>query len=163
LVLLLWLRPRSSANGHPDEPSVAIKGGPSLRVFARHNGRVAVVRPRSALHAGDEIRFAVEPAGLRYLLVASVDGAGKATIYFPYGGAVSQPVGGATELPGSIVLDDAPGPERVFALLSEQPLVAADVTGALVDLGRRGPDAIRAASRLPVAATQLSLLFEKAR
>jgi hypothetical protein len=157
LALLLWLRPRTEV---ANEPAIAIKGGPSLRVFARRQGRVTAVRPRTTLHAGDEIRFAVEPAGLHYLIVASVDGAGKATVYFPYGGIASQPVSGGT-LPGSIVLDDAPGPERIFALFSRQPLAAAEVTGALVELGRRGPDAIRAARQLSVAATQLSLVFEK--
>ncbi|HET9451957.1 MAG TPA: hypothetical protein VFO83_13795, partial [Aggregicoccus sp.] len=66
------------------------------------------------------------------------------------------------ELPGSVVLDAAPGPERVFALFSDAPLAAGDVTRALEALGSGGRGAIRAQQRLPVAGTeQASFLFEK--
>jgi hypothetical protein len=54
------------------------------------------------------------------------------SVYFPPEGGQSAPVGaGRSELPGSIELDDAPGPERLFAYFSEQPLPAAEVARAL--------------------------------
>ena len=61
------------------------------------------------------------------------------------------------------MLDDTTGPERIFVLLSQGPLSAADVTAALRALGSRGPGAIRAARTLPVPSdAQVSLGFEKA-
>ena len=144
--------------------SVAIKGGPAMKVFARHNGRVFPVVNGALLAPGDEVRFAVAPAGLPYLLVASVDGAGKPSVYFPTNGAESGRLGSEprVELPGSIILDAAPGPERIFALFSSAPLAVADVRGRLEKLGARGADAIRTEKMLPVSSqAQLSLLFEK--
>ncbi len=114
------------------EPDLRIKGGPTLKVFARRQGAVFQVRPDTRLAAGDRIRFVIEPERPGYLLVASVDGAGTVSVYFPPEGGQSAPVGaGRSELPGSIELDDAPGPERLFAYFSEQPLPAAEVARAL--------------------------------
>jgi len=70
---------------------------------------------------------------------------------------------GMVEAPaGSVVLDTAPGPERIFALWSSEPLQAADVIARLNELGQRGPAAIRATTTLDVPGTiQISRLFEK--
>jgi hypothetical protein len=63
---------------------------------------------------------------------------------------------------GSIVLDRASGPERVFAVFSDQPLAAEPVRRLLEALGRRGPDAIRRETRIELPGTlQMSLYFEK--
>ena len=85
------------------------------------------VGSEDALHAGDALRFVLEPVGRPYLLIASVDGQGKASIYHPFGGSSSARVApqGMVEAPaGSVVLDTAPGPERVFAFWSSEPLRA---------------------------------------
>ena len=155
--LLFWVR------REPEE--LGVKGAASLRVFARHQDRVFAVREGMPLAAGDQIRFRVTPSGARFVLVASVDGAGKASVYFPFGGDASAPIDprATAELPGSVELDETAGPERVFVLLSARPLPAADVVAALRALGARGHDAIRAARTLAVPAeAQVSLGFEKA-
>jgi hypothetical protein len=60
------------------------------------------------------------------------------------------------------VLDAAPGPERLFAVFTEQPIDAAELTSALEALGKRGAEAIRQARELPIRANvQASLVFEK--
>jgi hypothetical protein len=161
-VVLLVIPRRTVA---PDSGSeIGIKGGPSLQMFARRSGRVFAVADGARLAPGDEVRFAVTPHGLPYLLVVSVDGAGKPNVYFPFAGTQSGRVDAdaRSELPGSIVLDDAPGPERVFALFSTTPLSAADAMAALRRIGARGAEAIRSQRQLAVAAqTQVSLLFDK--
>jgi hypothetical protein len=111
--LVLWLRRPDAV---PDD-NLRMKGGLSFQVFAERAGDVIAVGDGTRLAPGDRIRFVVGSGGPSYLLVASIDGAGTATVYYPYGGehsgsAAVQPA----ELPGSIVLDAAPGPERVFAL-----------------------------------------------
>ena len=143
---------------------LAIKGEASWQVFANHDGRVFAVHDGTALAAGDRIRFAVTPAGARYLLVASIDGLGAATIYYPYDGPHSAIIeGDRVEPAGSIELDAAPGPERIYALLSDQPIAADAVIVQLRAVAVGGAAAIRDARplALPVRA-QLSLVFEKA-
>lgn len=123
------------------EPDLRIKGGPTFKVFALHGERVFQVQPGTRLAAGDRIRFVVESESPRWLLVASRDGAGKVSVYFPpEGGRSARVEAGRSELPGSIELDAAPGPERLFAWFSDAPLEASAVAAALAagDPGRVG-------------------------
>jgi putative zinc finger protein len=156
VVVLVALRPRHDELG--------IKGSAAWQVFANHDGQTFAVRDGTALSPGDRIRFVVEPDGAHYLIVASVDGSGAASIYYPYGGRESAPIDGTrVELDGSIVLDAAPGPERLFALFSDEPLAADAVRERLLAIGASGPEAIRKAHALDVAArAQTTLVFEKA-
>jgi hypothetical protein len=144
-------------------PALAAKGDAGWAVYGNRDGQTFVVHDGATLVAGDQIRFAVMPERAPYLLVASIDGQGAATIYYPYDGQSSASItGDRIELEGSIVLDDAPGPERIYALLSDQPLAAADVKAALHMVAAGGEEAIRMTRALRVPArTQLSLVFEK--
>lgn len=157
-VLLVWFvrKPGDSAVGPGDD--IRIKGAVTLQVFAKRGESVIPLRDGTRLAAGDAIRFVVAAERARYVLVASVDGAGKATVYYPSSEIAATP----RELPGSIVLDDAPGPERVFAIYTAAPIEASVVTRALTALGARGPKAIRDAHTVPVeAVAQATVMFEK--
>ena len=148
----------------PWRPAVQIKGGAAFQIYARHGDRVFPVRDGAVLAPKDQLRFVAEPAGLAYLLVAYVDGAGAANLYVPFGGdqSVHLDPGARIELPGSIVLDSALGPERVFALFSREPLRADDVRRALTTIAVGGASSIRTSATLAVAAeSQQSVLFEK--
>ncbi|HZS35696.1 MAG TPA: zf-HC2 domain-containing protein [Polyangia bacterium] len=153
VLLMLKLRP----------PDIAMKGAPTFSTYVRHDGQVSVLRDGGTVRAGDEIRFVAVSETLSYLLVCSVDGAGKASIYFPFAGTESGTIDlrNRVELPGSVILDDAPGPERVFALFSSKPITAADATAALHAISKDAAS-IRSTQRLPVAAdAQVTLVFEK--
>jgi hypothetical protein len=167
-VLAVWIGLRGSVHVRPayDPASsdLAIKGDATCQVFANRDGQTFAVHDGTPLAAGDRIGFVVTPDGARYLLVASIDGAGAASIYFPYNGTESAPLmpGKRIELPGSIVLDATPGPERVFALFSDKPIAAQLVISQLRTIGVDGPEAIRARRQLDVdARAQSSLVFEK--
>lgn len=149
---------------------IGIKGTRPLQVFARRQraegsqAEVIKVKDGDFLAAGDALRFVLSPTGLPYLLIASVDGASQVSVYYPFAGEASARVDGKNTLspPNSIVLDRAPGPERIFAIHSEKPIQASDVREALARLAAGGPTAIRAAQRLPIEETlQSTLLFEK--
>lgn len=162
LVLALSLN-RSSLKG-PGDSDLLTKGGGDMVVFRRRGDSVRALVPGEKLSAGDALRFRLAPGDHAYAMVASVDAAGKATIYVPLGGDASAPVpqGGAWEAPGSVTLDDTVGPERLFALFSRKPIAAATVIGALEAVGRGGADAIRKVDHLDVGAdSQASVLFEK--
>jgi hypothetical protein len=148
----------------PDQPSVAIVGGPSLRVVARRGGRSFRVADGDKLAPGDELRFSVTPMGLVYLLVVSIGADGQTHVYFPSHGSASAKIDPRrpSELSEPVVVDGAPGPERVFALLSQKPLGAWMVLEALRQLGAEGQKTIRATRTLPIAVpAQLSLRIEK--
>jgi hypothetical protein len=154
----------SSPDSEGSAPALGIKGAAVLQVFASREARVFPVHDGSRLAPGDRIRFVVSPAGLHYLLIASVDGSGNTTVYHPYGGTRSGAVddGPRVEIPGSIVLDAAPGPERIYALFSRAPIDADQVTAVLRDVGARGPGAIRQQRTVAIpTAAQDSVVFEK--
>jgi hypothetical protein len=178
-LIFVWRTPashRGDAAG-PGEPTVSVKGGLDFAIAVRRGDRVfhAEAQP---LRAGDRIRFVFDGVNSSYLMVGSVDGAGHANIYVPYEGAQSVPVASGPpasahlEIEGSIVLDMAPGPERVFALVSQRPLAVGPVRSALSAIGAAGPETIRETkvlklpSQLLAAAgtlIQRSVIFEKGR
>jgi hypothetical protein len=148
---------------------VRAKGGPTLQLVAlRHAGgdHVFAVEPGAILAHDDSIRFVLDTSGGAWLLVVSVDGAGQVNVYDPYGGERSAPIDPQSHhavLDGSIVLDDAPGPERVWALVSDRPLALAEVRAQLDAIAAGGPAAIRSTATLsvPDGVQQASAWFEK--
>lgn len=161
VLVVIAVRPRADAPA--PAPEFGIKGDASWQVFANRDSRVFPVHDGTELMPGDRIRFAVTAAGAHYVLVASVDTSGAATIYYPYEGPYSMAITGERIEPaGSIELDAALGPERIYAILSDDPIAADTVRGQLRAVGRGGPESIRGARALELPArAQLSLVFEK--
>jgi hypothetical protein len=160
---LLVVVTRGDGGAPPDE--LGIKGGAGWQVFGHRGDRTFAVHDGARLEARDQIRFVVTPQGAHYLLVVSVDGAGKASVYYPYDGTQSGALtgDGRVELPGSIVLDAAPGPERLYAIFSDAPIEVDSIMAQLRAVGARGGDAVRRTRSLELTArAQLSLVFEKA-
>ncbi len=138
--LMRWLVPLAAAAAAvmvmmvaaPWDRGPRVKGGPMLQVFALHQGQTRELRTGEKVVPGDRIRFAADGAGAAYLLVLSLDGRGRATAFVPFDGARSLPLAeGRQALPDSVELDDAPGPERLFAFFSREPLEAAPLRAAL--------------------------------
>jgi len=163
-IAVLTLRGSTQAP-HEVAPEITVKGGTAFNVVMRRGRRVSPVRAGERLRSGDQIRFVLQHVRYPFVLIASVDGSGHANVYVPYEGktSVEIQVGDQVEIPGSIVVDESPGPERLFALFSRQPLAAGPVRAALAAIGARGAAAIRNAAQLDVGADdQISFLLEKA-
>lgn len=148
-------------------PELGIKGS-TARVFVRRShgntAEVTKVADGDRLSAGDALRFVLLPTGHRYLLVVSIDGAGESNVYHPFHGQTSVEVDpqGTVSVPGSIVLDKAPGPERIFFIHSDVPLQVSTVRTLLEKVGIGGARMIRDTKHLPITGTvQSTLLFEK--
>ena len=106
---------------------IAFKGSSALAVTAARDGETFAVKEGTHLRAGDAVRFTLTAFHSGYVTVFSVDGKGTVSPFYP-AAALSEnaapleiPAAGKHTLPGSIVLDDAPGPERFVALFSERP------------------------------------------
>jgi len=166
-VIVLLVAPPKPAPPSPPaagDPDIGIQGGPGLMVVARREARVFPVDVSQPLRAGDQLRFVLQQPPYPFVLIASIDGAGQATVYVPYGGGESARFEPAPriEVPGSIVIDASPGPERLFALYSRRPIPAAAVRVALARIGAGGADAIRRTEHLQVGAdAQSTVLMEK--
>lgn len=118
----------------PDPRGPLLKGGgPSLQMMLKGPAGVVPVAPEQALHAGDQIQFLYHAAGHPFVIVVEVDGAGVVTALQPGERPESWPVqsSGTHVLPGSIILDEAVGPERVFAVFSNAPLPVETVLEAV--------------------------------
>lgn len=138
-------------------------GGPSLRYYVK---TVVGARPGvdgEALRAGDALRLQAGAGGRKYLLVIGVDADGK---IYPWLSADGRSVPAGTEatmLPGSVVLDDDPRPERIFALASDAPLALADVARA-AEAAVRAAGGVAGLRQIPgVDAEQASVLIQKAK
>jgi hypothetical protein len=132
LATVVWLGGRERSRTD-DDLYIGVKGGPSLEVVAlRPETGQFPVKASTVLHPRDKIRFVVNTAGARYLLIASRDGAGAFTVYHPFGAEQSGEVlPGRIELPRSVELDETVGNERLVAVFSDTPISAAQVKAAL--------------------------------
>jgi hypothetical protein len=111
----------------PDpQPEVIFKGAP-LRVFLkRGEAEPALLAPDARVKAGDSLRFGYDAPADGYLAVFELDGTEATAVFWPYGGTRAAPVKAATGLlPGTVVLDDSPGPEWLVAVWSRAPFETA--------------------------------------
>ncbi|MFL5306571.1 MAG: hypothetical protein ACJ8F1_15245 [Polyangia bacterium] len=116
---------------HPDTgPYIGAKGDVAVELAGRRGGRVFPVDSDTVAEPGDELELTIRGAsGLPYVLVGSVDGTGWFSPFYPTtldGRSLAVPPGGHPLEP-PIVLDDAPGPERIVIALSAAPLTVRQV------------------------------------
>ena len=139
LAMAVWVGGKDRTQTE-DDVYIGIKGQASLEVVAsRPETGQFPVKPGSVLKPKDKIRFVVNTAGSKYLLIASRDGAGAFTVYHPYGAAQSaQVAGNRVELPTTIELDEVTGNERLVAVFSDAP-VAADAVKAAIEASPTDP------------------------
>lgn len=156
---LLLLAPR------PPADYLGAKGTAlSLRVFAGSAEGAREVADGERVPAAALLRFQVGSGQPCRLWLLSVDGRGEVSRLFPAQGHAPAAVTGGTILPGGVALDGLGGPERIYAVCSEEavPLeqVERSIRGAIAD----GPDAVRRGPSLrglPAGAAQATMLVEK--
>lgn len=143
LALAAALAPGLLGGGGGRDGGVTLRGGAFRVAVARAGGGAPELLERDAVvRAGDALRFAYEADRGGHLLVIELDGRGRATVLHPFGAAASAPLpaGERAFLPGSVVLDDAPGPTQLVAVFSERPIAAAPLLDALAhQAGRPEP------------------------
>lgn len=163
----LWLLTLAQVT-EPDRVELAMKGGGSgLSILVSEEGKVLVREgPSVRVQPGEEIGFVLTRTDLvrDHVLIAGVDAAGSAQIYFPFQGKGSAPLPAVLrwQVPATIELDSRAGPERIFVLLSSGAIESEPVLRALSRLGRRGPHAVQHEAVLPLPdIDQHSVLLDK--
>lgn len=135
LVFFLSTRNQESQNGAEKERVIASKGARAgYYLVAKRGDSVFRVKPESELYPGDSVRFVVNPGNYSYLLLLSLDGVQKVSLYHPYSGTQSAPMtaGKTIELADSIILDEAIGVEYLYGVFSKQVLSVLQVQEILV-------------------------------
>jgi hypothetical protein len=99
-----------------EEPVLGIKGAPDVQVYANQDGRVVALRDGMELRPGDRIRFVVLGAAHQPVVITSIDGADRSTVFFD-----GVPHAPRYEVPGSVILDDTLGPERLYLRVGVEP------------------------------------------
>lgn len=99
------------------EEASGLRGSSVLQVYHLEPAGLAAYDQR-ALGAGDVLGFKVDPGTKHDVVLLSVDGRGAVTVHYPDSGEGSEPLNstGVQALPGSLILDDAPGPEVFVAV-----------------------------------------------
>jgi len=133
-----------------DPSYVGLRGQGLLELYHLEPEGLSRYDERS-LGEGDVLGFRVDPAKHVGVVILSVDGLGQVSVYYPESGNSPEPVRGSgmVSLPGTVVLDGAPGPE-VFIAVFDSPvdIARADVERAwqaggvqgLSDWARSGSD-----------------------
>lgn len=103
-----------------DDPVLGIRGASVLEVYHLEPSGLARYDER-ALGAGDVVGFKVDPGTHDSVVVLSVDARGTVSVYYPEQGDAPQHLDGSglQALPGSVILDDAPGPEVFVAVFDK--------------------------------------------
>jgi hypothetical protein len=147
----------------PEPGYVGVKGqGTALAIYLGEGSRGRRLVEGDRVRPGDGLRFVLESPAEALLLV-SVDATGRVSRIHPPLGEEGSFAAGV--LPGGVVLDETPGPERFFAIFGApgDPTYSSVEAAVRQALKGGGEGALRRLQRLPLRARQESLLLEKAR
>jgi hypothetical protein len=118
---------------HTAPDTVRTKGTRSLGFYVKHGQGVRRGAQGEAVAPGDALRFVYTSEHAGYFAVLSVDGARRASIYYPSAAdrAAAIEAGRDVPLPLSTVLDDVLGQEALFGVFCEQPIALEPLRRAL--------------------------------
>ena len=113
---------QGSGDGAGTELGLRSKGASHIGFFVKHGAEVREGADGQVVYPGDQLRFSITSLKAQHVAILSLDGAGVASIYYP-GGDTSKPVGVLNNhaLESSVLLDDALGKERLWAIFCEAP------------------------------------------
>lgn len=118
------------------------KGAGWSGFYVRHQGVVREGGPGEVVRPGDALQFTTSLATPGYVAVLSIDGARRASLYYPAEPtAAFQPAGEDVPLPLSTVLDGTLGPETLYVLACPAPIPLEPLLSALEREPSRPPQA----------------------
>jgi hypothetical protein len=169
VVLVVVGRGRDDAGIAPplpgdEEEITRVKGTARLLAFRQAGDRAERLDEDALVHAGDMIQLRYRSGGQGYGVIASIDGAGVATLHYPVDddapARATALAPKTTALPNAYVLDDAPAFERFFFITSDAP-INVQLMLAVVRAHADRPDSATAALDLPAGLRQWSLRLRK--
>jgi len=123
LIVVLPLVNNPSVPGSEDSTeTVRLKGlKPQLNIYRKTGNTVELLKPNQKVAARDLLQLSYQGAGKRYGTIFSIDGNGFITLHYPDSSSQSPELtqGGEVPLDFAYQLDDAPGFERFFFVVSD--------------------------------------------
>jgi hypothetical protein len=118
--------------------------------------------PNQVLHPGDRIQFRLTAPAGGYVHIVGVDERGQVSVYFPRPDEAPEtfPGGAGRPVPGSVILDEVLGRERVFLLVCPKPLDRDDLAERLGSVPE-GSRSLLEVDRLPLQCEQRDLVLRK--
>ncbi|MBM4319588.1 MAG: DUF4384 domain-containing protein [Deltaproteobacteria bacterium] len=153
-----------AAGGSADHPAATrLKSAVGLSFLVQTESGPRQGEPGGTYHPGDRIQLRASSPEPGFLLVLSLDSRGAVTpFYDDQGRSLALRAGVGQLLAGSVVLDEARGPERIIGCFSRQPIATATaVEAGLRALQAAGGDPRRVERlELPCAQAGFSILKE---
>lgn len=139
-IVLAW--PRRGALGttvaHGDHRAATrYKGGFAVTAFAGRDGDAVPLGAGDPIFPADRLQLSYSAERAGHLAVLSIDGAERASVYFPTDSATTwpAPAGHHITLPASTELDDVLGNERLWIVFCDRAQSLAPLVGLLTDGG----------------------------
>lgn len=134
--LVFWVRPASD----DDRGGVRTKGADTFGFYVKRGAEVWRGAEGEVVRRGDALQFTFTLAEPRYVAVLALDGAKKASAYWPADGRMRL-LGAGTDVLGneSAVLDGSSGQERLVGLFCASPVDVAPILGRLATVGSVDP------------------------
>ncbi len=156
---MLLLAPR------PSDDYLGAKGAAlSVHAYAATADGARELSDGDRVPAAALLRFRVATPAPCGLWLVSVDAQGEISRLYPSEGDLPAEVKGGAALPGGVALDGLPGPERLYAVCTPEPVPFARIERSVRDAVAGGESGLRSGpplSGLPAGATQCTLLVEK--
>jgi len=137
--LALFVRTKKPAEMGSNE---RLKGAGRLTYYVKHDGAVREGGDGERVAPGDALQFTYSTTQSGYLAIFSVDGAARASVYWPRGErAAPIVVGRDVSVSESVVLDDTLGPETIYGLFCAEPIAVEVIRSSLEHDSRGEPHA----------------------
>ncbi|MEQ1501301.1 MAG: hypothetical protein ABMB14_03680 [Myxococcota bacterium] len=130
--------------GTTPDPTVRYRTGEQLEVYQLAGESLAPYAAGTPVGEDDVLGFQVTGPGHRGVVVLSVDGTGAVSVFYPASGDAPEPIDAETPLPlpGTVILDGAPGPEVFVAVFDRSvPEARAAVARVYADGGAAAVEA----------------------
>lgn len=137
--VVLWFEFSGSERSSADGRATRTKGSARLGFYVRRESAVFRGGPGEVLRPGDALEFSFVAPRAGFVAVLSVDGGGRASVYYPSGVRAARIEAGEQLLPQSTVLDHVLGKELLFGVFCDGNLNLEQLRLELQSL-RRIPD-----------------------
>lgn len=117
-----------------DGAATRTKGRPTIGLYVEHAGAVRAGVTGEIVVPGDAIEFTASTERPGWIAIVSIDGAKKASVYYPDAATAAQVSPGRDQvLPLSVILDDVVGTERIYGVFCDQPFPVDEARSIAVD------------------------------
>ena len=164
IIVLPLTAPEDRPGSEGTAGTVRLKGlQPELNIYRKNGTAVEQLKPNQKVASRDLLQISYQGAGKRYGTIFSIDGNGFVTLHYPESPSQSPELtqGGEVPLDFAYELDDAPGFERFFFVVSDSYFSVTQVLNSAAQLAGSFYEARDGDLSLPEVCESESILLIK--